>query len=305
MVPKKPTFLIIGSAKCGTTALASILSAHPDCCFSQPKEVSFFQDTINLEPNPHYPRGWDWYQQAFRHYSGEAQVGEGTPSYSDRTRSPLTASRIHRFNPDCKIVYMVRDPLARQISAWSMGWAEAHSCIGPHRREVVWAVEGFAGWLERQGEIQQWDECRYGFQLAAYEELFPPENILVSFLEDWRSRKVDEVSRIMRFLELDPDLWDSTFQEEANRAENRLVERQGLIRLRRHPATKAIAGWIPKGWRDWAHRRVSCARITTPAPDTQNENCGRFRNYVAADAVSFLSRFGKPRSFWPSVAGLE
>lgn len=88
MEPQKPNFIIIGAAKCGTTALASILDSHPDCCMSRLKEVSFFQDTIDFEPNPNYEKGWEWYQKAFSHYNGEPIVGEATPSYADRSRSP-------------------------------------------------------------------------------------------------------------------------------------------------------------------------------------------------------------------------
>jgi len=48
MSPNKPTFLIIGSAKCGTTALASILGAHPDCCMSELRAEMSHADALIL-----------------------------------------------------------------------------------------------------------------------------------------------------------------------------------------------------------------------------------------------------------------
>ena len=72
-----PDFFIVGHKKCGTTTLAGILEGHPDCCFSHPKEVWFFQEKAlnsidTSELNPNYAKGWEWYSKAWAHYSGEA-----------------------------------------------------------------------------------------------------------------------------------------------------------------------------------------------------------------------------------------
>lgn len=205
--PRKPTFLIIGSAKCGTTALASILDKHPDCCMSRPKEVSFFQEMKNGRPNSNFNKRWEWYMKAFTHYSGEPVVGESTPSYSDRSRSPQTACRIADFNPEMKIIYMVRDPLERQLSTWKMLLAFAQGRRHEGNKEAEWAKEGFESWMKHQRDIDRWDECRYAFQLASYQQVFPEDQLLVTFIENWVSRKEDEVLRILHFLGLDKEHW--------------------------------------------------------------------------------------------------
>jgi hypothetical protein len=216
MEPRKPTFIIVGSAKCGTTALASILDAHPDCCMSRPKEVNFFCDTIDYLPNnPNYEKGWAWYQNAFSHYQGESAIGEATPFYSSRTRSPNTARHIYEFNPDMKIIYMVRDPIKRQISAWKMHYDFGFHKAAKPNREYDWAVDGIDYWMEQQRDSGQWDECRYGYQLAAYEQYFAQQNILVTFLEDWINAKQAEVERILKFLELSPQTCQSIIKKTA------------------------------------------------------------------------------------------
>ena len=44
-----PTFLIIGTMKCGTTSLYYYLAEHPDIGMSRRKEANFFVETHNWE----------------------------------------------------------------------------------------------------------------------------------------------------------------------------------------------------------------------------------------------------------------
>lgn len=299
---RKPTFIIIGSAKCGTTALASILAAHPDCCMSEPKEVSFFQDTIDFQPNSNYEKGWEWYQQAFSHYNGEVVVGEATPSYSDRSRSPSTAKRIYDFNPHMKIIYMVRDPLARQISGWKMQYAMGKGKYFPWRREDEWALKGFEYWMRMQKSVRQWDECRYSYQLEAYEEYFPKENICISFIEDWRLSKKNEVIRIMSFLGLDTNLWDTQISENANRLEDRKVERSFLKKMQKSSRLKGILRYLPLSVRNWAKVNIAYRHISYPTTSLSDATKNEFIDYICEDARSFLRSNGKDLDLWTTCA---
>lgn len=295
---KKPNFLIVGSAKCGTTALASILGSHPDCCMSQPKEVSFFQDTIDFEPNPNYEKGWEWYQTAFSHYSGEPIVGEATPSYSDRSRSPNTARRIFEFNPKMKIIYMVRDPLERQISAWRMLWTFGKEKSFPDRREIGWALEGFSSWLEKQQEVDQWEMCRYGYQLQAYRDFFPEEQICVTFLENWKSNKEKELEVIMQFLKIDPTRRDSTRKERANRGNERTIERPLFKGLRKLAMVRSASKMIPKDVKAEIVNRWSRTSLSPPEVNLESDIVSEFRDFVREDAMSFVEKYGNPKGAW-------
>ena len=275
--------MIIGSAKCGTTALASILANHPDCCMSNPKEVSFFQDSMDYKPNPNYEKGWAWYQQAFLHYAGESLVGDATPSYSDRSRSPLTAGRVYKFNPEMKLIYMVRDPLQRQISAWKMQWDVGISGGENWRRETQWALEGFDGWMEKQRDAGQWDECRYSFQIQAYRDFFSEDQILISFLEDWKVDKLTEVSRIMNFLGLDPALWDSSVQERANRGADRTIESRLYSRLRKISLLKFAASYSPRILKQTLRQKIGQISASPPSVDIESSIVKEFLKRIDED----------------------
>jgi len=42
----KPTFMIIGAPKCGTTALYEYLQTHPQIFITEPKEPHFYADDL-------------------------------------------------------------------------------------------------------------------------------------------------------------------------------------------------------------------------------------------------------------------
>jgi hypothetical protein len=302
--PKKPTFLIVGSTKCGTTALASILGAHPDCCMSRPKEVNFFDNPVAADHDSNYAKGWEWYREAFSHYNGEPVVGEATPSYADRTRGSATPARIRGFNRRMKLIYMVRDPLERQISLWKMIYALGviQTTMGTEREPwQVRAFNGFDQWMRVERENRLWDACRYEYQLEGLLEHFPGDQILVSFLEDWKSAKDAEVERIMTFLGLDPAKRDKTFLEISNKADDRRLERPFIKRIRMRPGVGAVIRRFPPSWRDWARNNIATRRIVAPAIDLSDELRAEFARFVSADARRFLRRFGKPADFWNST----
>lgn len=299
--PKKPTFIIIGSAKCGTTALASILSSHPNCCMSRPKEISFFQDTVDYQPNPNYEKGWEWYQKTFNHYAGEPVVGEATPSYSDRSRSPNTAKRIYLFNPNMKIVYMVRDPLRRQISGWKMQYAFGKENAFPWRREDKWALKGFDYWMQMQRDVGQWNECRYEYQLAAYESFFPRENICISFLENWKVSKKIEIETIMNFLGLEPNLWRADIQEDVNRADDRKIQRPLARKICSNTVIRLASKYFPAYFRSLAREYLVHSRLKLPDPKISASIKSEFTDYVIEDAKSLLTRHGEKLDLWPET----
>src|SRR5919106_4193832 len=97
-----PTFVIIGAQKCGTTALHSYLSRHPEVSMSRPKELDFFVEGANWE------KGVDWYRSRF---DGAAKArGESSPNYTAHPMLAGVPERMAELVPDAKLIFMVRDP---------------------------------------------------------------------------------------------------------------------------------------------------------------------------------------------------
>ena len=109
-------FMIIGAQKCGTTALWEYLRAHPEVSMSTPKEVHIFS-------SPTYQKTWSppeidrRYIRWFRPSSGAKVCGEVTPMY---LFLPDVASELKRYNPQLKLIVLLRDPVERTISHYYM-----------------------------------------------------------------------------------------------------------------------------------------------------------------------------------------
>jgi hypothetical protein len=108
-----PAFLIIGAQKAGTVALFRYLSSHPDLTPAKSKEIRFFNR------NKFYAKGKAWYHAHFPFPSRHHQIitYEATPEY---LYYPNCAKRIYAYNPDLKLIVLLREPIERAFSAWNM-----------------------------------------------------------------------------------------------------------------------------------------------------------------------------------------
>lgn len=105
---RRPDFIIAGTQKAGTTWLRENLYARPDITGS-PKQLHFFDE--------HYDRGLDWYCRNFDGVPPEILVGEKSTEYFDTATAEIVASRIAKDCPDTKVIIILREPVARTLSA--------------------------------------------------------------------------------------------------------------------------------------------------------------------------------------------
>lgn len=183
MSAPKPNLFVIGASKCGTTFIHDLLGQHPDIFMSRIKEPSFFIRPDQLEQMAEY-------LSLFSEGAGHQFRGESSPVYCETLAFPSVPGDIHRFSPNAKIIYLVREPFARFRSVWvqtlSTGhWAERK--FFPMKmplsyREAVFAYPTFL------------DTCRYWTNLSNYRAHFGDENIKVILFE----RLVTDIEGTMR-----------------------------------------------------------------------------------------------------------
>ena len=110
----KVGFLIAGVQKGGTTSLHSYLRQHPQILMARPKEAHFFDDDEKFVAGvPNYSA----YHRHFTFRLSASICGEATPIYlywSDAMR------RIWEYNPEMKIIALLRNPIERAWSHWRM-----------------------------------------------------------------------------------------------------------------------------------------------------------------------------------------
>lgn len=128
-----PDFFIVGAMKCGTTSLRSILAHNPEIYI--PDSEIFFFDIDDLCQHPDFfpydkgrwrdfdfdaqlDRNLEWYRQFFSPARPGQKIGEDSASYFASYTAP---ERIASFNPDARIIIMLRDPAQRAYSQyWHM-----------------------------------------------------------------------------------------------------------------------------------------------------------------------------------------
>jgi len=200
-----PTFLVIGTAKAGTTSLYDYLRQHPGAFMSPVKEPRFF--AYDGRPLPAGgPGGFHGrtvmdpaaYEALFDGAEPGQARGEASPMY---LYSALAADRIAARVPEARLVAVLRDPAERAFSHF------LHL-----RRDELEPCATFAEALAREPEriAGDWDWSfhyralgLYDAQLARYAALFPPEQIHVVLYEDLARDAVGVAQGVYRFLGLD------------------------------------------------------------------------------------------------------
>ncbi|QNL20598.1 sulfotransferase domain-containing protein [Hyphobacterium sp. CCMP332] len=111
----KPSFLIVGAQKAGTSALFQYLSSHSEIIAPPIKEMGYFSNDSLYKLRGHY-----YYHTNFPkpHQINKNQITfEATPEY---LYHPECAKRIFNYDPKIKIIILLREPVSRAYSAWTM-----------------------------------------------------------------------------------------------------------------------------------------------------------------------------------------
>ncbi|MEO1352345.1 MAG: sulfotransferase, partial [Cyanobacteria bacterium J06635_15] len=207
---KKPNFFIVGAPKCGTTALFTYLGEHPDIYIPETsetlesqlggkKELHFFGHDLGFN-RPSLEDYLNYYANA----NGEQQLGESSVFY---LYSQQAAEEIKAFNPDARIIIMLRNPVDMMYSWYSqlLFWgdetlptfqdalaAEADRKIG--KRLPIRADHPIECFYYR--EI-----AKYTDQVKRYFELFGRDRVHVIIFDDFKQDTAAVYRDVMQFLE--------------------------------------------------------------------------------------------------------
>ena len=209
-----PTFVIIGAAKAGTTAMHRFLEKHPQVYMSAEKETHFFaldgRDPGFQAPGDeqHFNRRCiyrprSYVEQFTTPESMSEDVtarGESSPSY---LYYPFVAERLAVAKPEIKLIVLLRDPVERAHSSYVHLCRAGSEDAGSFERGLALEDERVAAnfsflWHYRRAS-------RYAEQLKPYFERFPREQILVLHHEDFLARPENVFRRVLGFIGVDPD----------------------------------------------------------------------------------------------------
>jgi len=111
----KPDFIIIGTQKGGTSGLYDILKNHQKIKPSLTKEIHYFDNDEWYNKNK-IEDYHSFFSLSFKQKKS-FKIFEATPMY---LYHPSVAKRLYDYNKDLKLIVLLRDPVERAFSAWTM-----------------------------------------------------------------------------------------------------------------------------------------------------------------------------------------
>lgn len=270
----RPNLFIIGAAKSGTTSLHHALAEHPDIFMSKIKEPGFFVPEF-----VRWPKDEEWYLSLFAEGEGCRYRGESSTHYTKRPRFEGVAERVHRFQPDARIVYVMRDPLQRAISHY---WHNIHSKM-PRNREPRHMLETI------RGEPFYRDIGDYQMQIRPWFDLFGERQVRLVVFEELTTDPEGELSDLMTWLDLPPIA--ARLEQKNARAEH--VERPAIVERVRHSSTwERVAPLVPKHLRQTASAATArpLADLYPDESDAVRELLGPWARRVTQESEALVGR---------------
>lgn len=173
---KSEFFAVVGTYRAGTSWLHQVFRAHPEIFVPEGKELFYF--------SRYYDRGVAWYMKHFIGSEECSVYGEVCPSYLSHDRA---AQRIHDFDPNSRIIAVLREPVSQIISM-----AQLHSNREGMQGSRVVTLEEL-----RSGLIHN---VMYYSTIRPYLELFSRERLLVMKYDQLRHDPREFLLRIYEFL---------------------------------------------------------------------------------------------------------
>ncbi len=221
---KKPNLFVVGAAKAGTTSIYHYLEQHPDIYMSPIKEAHFFskdircrdfkedyrkESCIDMDKYLSQPvlekkhiafiEKADDYIQLYRDVNKEIFRGETSTGY---LYSKVAARKIYDFNPDAKIIMVLRNPVERAFSHWLMDLRGD----SVYRKSFIGAIENDQKQKEKGwGRNHLYIELGlYYEQVKRYLDIFPREQILILLYDDLKKDQLAFFDKIFKFLNVQP-----------------------------------------------------------------------------------------------------
>ena len=199
---QKPNFFIVGAPKCGTTSLFEYLVIHPDVYMPLCKEISYFGSDLVYR---NHDIDEDDYLSLFKECNNEKAVGEASVWY---LYSKKAAEEIKAFNPEAKIIIMIRKPVDMIYSLYHQIRCLGQEPIQDFRQALDAEQHRLKGrnipfYASSEHLFFYRDAARYSGQIERYYRVFDQSNIHIIVHDDFQRDTSGEYNKVLQFLGVD------------------------------------------------------------------------------------------------------
>jgi len=269
----------IGAQKCASSWVHAVAGTHPEIGVSDPKEVDFF--------SYYFDRGYDWYDDHFRDGPRTRIRFECSPSYFHDPRSP---ARARAYNPDLKVLAILRDPVKRAFSN------HMHEIVKGHIAPMTFE-EGLAN---NPAYVEQ---GLYGTHIGAWLDAFDSGRVKVMFAEEIGASAEAAAVEVFDFFGVDPTFKSAILTERRNESDRARfpVLRSGL---------RAGGDWLRRRGLESALVRVKATppisqvmransiQIRDEIPPMRPETEARLRDTFAPEMARLRALLGREELPW-------
>ncbi|ARA92987.1 hypothetical protein AWN76_007330 [Rhodothermaceae bacterium RA] len=302
MAASRPTFLIIGAAKAGTTSLYRYLAQHPQVFMSDPKEPRFFAYEGGLPafggPGDHHAHRhtattWEAYTALFAAASAPAR-GEASPIY---LYSPEAPARIRHYLPDAHLIAILRNPADRAYSHYMHMRKDGREPLRDFRQALAAEPQRIAdGWE------WSWHYARVGFyhqQLRRYLQFIDRSRLSIYLFEDLQQDPLGTVRSIFERIGVDAGFEPDVSQRYNPTGIPRSRRLQRLIQTPDHPLRRLSRRILPESVRDRWLNAVKHRNLDKPplAPEVRADLVQRYRE----DLLRLQDLLDRDLSAWLTV----
>jgi hypothetical protein len=198
-----PNFFIVGAPKSGTTSLFHYLQEHPEVFLPELKEPHFFS-CPEVKATYYKTEIVDSKEKYLNLYQSEKSfksIGDLSSSYLFNKKA---AKRINTFNPDAKIIIVLRNPVERAISHYLMDVNLGY--INVSLKTILKNKDEYKKFYQEYIELGFYDK-----QIEIYKEYFPESQIHIILTSSLHTETEDTLKSIYSFINV-----STTFKPDFN-----------------------------------------------------------------------------------------
>ncbi len=188
----------VGMPRCGTTWLSKCLMEHPEICFSDEKELHFFDVDY----------GYEDINSLLENKFKKCKKGQLKMEFTtDYTRSITILKRIKKAFPNIKILFVVRNPYDRTFS---------HYLYRKRKNGFPRKISD----LFKKDPKGILDSSLYGKHLERVLSVFDDESVIVLNHDDARKNPNFFIQNVYELLGVDKTFVPESLRKEVNRSKN-------------------------------------------------------------------------------------
>lgn len=210
-----PNFFVVGFPRSGTSSLYSYLKDHPDIYMSKFKEPIYFCKDLVEESQKfhdykyvssyHVTTNEEDYLKFFDERKNEKAVGEASGWY---IFSEVAAQEIYNFNPDSKIIILIREPCQLLYSLHHQYLYSGNEDIKDFKKALE--SEDLRKQHKKLNKNIPWPSLLYYSEIVKFtkhiqkfKKVFPENQIKLVLFDDFKSQTSEVYKEILDFLGVD------------------------------------------------------------------------------------------------------